>query len=48
LKNYYCFVVWLAFARPTRFLGARPLAATAPSWASASVIVASSTAIVAA
>src|SRR5215212_5441122 len=37
-----------ALARPTRFRGARPFALTAPSWASASTIVASSVAIVAA
>jgi len=37
-----------AFARRTRFCVARPLAAAAPIWASASAIVASSIAIVAA
>jgi hypothetical protein len=42
------YVSCLAFARRTRFCVARPLAAAAPIWASASAIVASSIAIVAA
>jgi hypothetical protein len=42
------FVSWPNFARLTRFCGARPLAVGVPSWASASAIVASSLASVAA